>query len=323
MRFLLLLVTMLAYPITQTISPYKISTITATGSVNTDVNLDVLYNDLVIGEGAAAAEGVMYAEYGSRKKGKPKKSAVTKRKAVEGVSKKFDNQLTLEYKILMPHGGTTVLNCKIFRNGNIQMTGVKHITQGHTLIDRIIDIIKAAPDTVGKKEILENKNYAVRMIKCDYKIGFNVKRDALFKVMITEYENMSFFEPCIYPAVKIQYMWNIQNSMKDGVCRCNNQCSKKDIATCNGKGDGQEQGRCKKITVAVFRSGCVIITGAQNQQQIDDTYEWMNNIISTNRDFIEKTAVVMPATQGIDEKKKKILLHKSKIISLRPTQVLQ
>lgn len=292
------------------ITPYKISTITSTGSVNMDVNLEVLFESIKIN--SEGDVGVMYAEYGNQRKGKPKKTATSKRKVVETVSKRFDNQLTLEYKIPMAVGNTT-LNCKIFRNGNVQMTGVKFIEQGHNFVDKIISVIDNAPDAVGEKQLLENKNYRVRMINCDYKVGFCIKRDALFRVMIHDYENMSSFEPCIYPGVKIQYMWNINNNAKDGICRCEDTCV-------HGKGDGMSKGKCKKITVAVFQSGCIIITGAQTKAQIDETYAWINNIIIENRHNIEKKAILMPSSSE-NENKKKVLIPRGKIVSLRPASL--
>lgn len=289
----------------EAISPYKISTITATGSVNTELNLDVLYESVKIK--STGEEGVQYAEYGNYRKGTAKKAAASKRKMVE-VSKKFDNQLTLEYRFNMGED-YTVLNCKIFKNGNVQMTGVKFIEQGSVFVDKIINIIKEADDRVGDKHNLKNINYAVRMINCDYKVGFSIKRDALFRVMINEYDNMTSFEPCIYPGVKIQYMWNINNRSHDGICKCCDTCVQ-------GKGDGMSTGKCKKITVAVFQSGCVIITGAQNKNQIEETYKWINNIIISSKDVIEKKAIIMPSYDN--EKKKKVLIPRNKIISLRP-----
>ena len=241
------------------ISAYKISTITATGSVNTPVNLDVLFENLTIEEVSSDAEGILYAEYGTRRRGRPKKANVANKILIDG-HKRFDNQLTLEYRMALP-SKMTVMNCKIFRNGNVQMTGVKYIEQGVQFVDRIIETIKRCSsrgvDGICKLECLQNTNYLVRMINCDYKIGFSIKRDALFRLMINEYENIASFEPCIYPGVKIQYMWNKHNSSKDGLCQCEESCIQ-------GKGDGMSLGKCKKITVAVFQSGCVIITGAQS-----------------------------------------------------------
>ena len=287
-------------------SQYKISTITATGSINTEVNLDVLFQHIItISE--CEKEGVSYAEYGNLKKGVSKKNTHTRK--VHETKKKFDNQLTLEYRITMlPHSaGYTVLNCKIFKNGNIQMTGVKFIEQGSIFIDRIINIVRGAPSEAANNDMMENQHYTVRMINCDYRIGFNIKRDALFRVMVSDFENMVSYEPCIYPGVKIQYMWNKRYHDKKGICHCKDTCI-------NGKGKGNGEGECKKITVAVFQSGCVIITGAQNEVQINDTYAWVNDILSKNRERIEKWNVVLPENVA---SKKKVLIPKNKIVSLR------
>lgn len=287
------------------ITPFKISTITATGSVNAEINLTTLFNSINIDPNVD--EGVLYAELGNNRKGISKKSNIQKRKVVES-AKKFDNQLTLEYKTCMPGGKHTVLNCKIFKNGNVQMTGVKYIDQGRMFIDKIIDIIKQCDTATPDHTKLKNINYMVRMINCDYKVGFAIKRDCLFKIMITDYDNMCSFEPCIYPGVKIQYMWNKQNHECDGICKCNVPCV-------NGKGSGYGEANCKKITIAVFQSGCVIITGAQSEDQIVETYSWINDIIVSNKSRIEKMNIVLPEAEV---PKKKILIPKSKIISLRP-----
>uniref|UniRef100_A0A6C0BFW5 TATA-box binding protein n=1 Tax=viral metagenome TaxID=1070528 RepID=A0A6C0BFW5_9ZZZZ len=294
------------------ITNYKISTITATGSINTDVNLDIMYEKTII-HTDKCIEGALYAEFGNNKKGISKKANVNKRKT--NIScKKFDNQLTLEYRVRMGDD-FTILNCKIFKNGNIQMTGVKFLDQGRQFIDKLIVDIKHI--YANNSEIIKdvsrlcNTNYMIRMINCDYKIGFNIKRDMLFKTMISEYDNMCSYEPCIYPGVKIQYMWNVNNRHNNGVCYCTSSCV-------NGKGNGLSDTNCKKITVAVFQSGCVIITGAQSKEQIDETYAWINKIIISNREKIEKKTIQTPLLNDV-EVKKKIMIPKSKIISLRPS----
>lgn len=288
------------------ITNYKISTITATGAVNIDLNLTVLFDSINVIANENSLSGVAYAEFGSRSKGISRR----RKKTSENTSgiKRFDNQLTLEYRF--PHEDNyTTLNCKIFKNGNIQMTGIKHVDQGRLFVDQIIDLIKAAPDTVGNKNDLENTRYLIRMINCDYKIGHCVKRDVLFKIMVSEYNNMCSFEPCIYPGVKIQYMWNANNKRCDGNCYCNSQCI-------YGKGNGRIANHCKKITIAVFQSGCIIITGAQSLEQVNEAYNWMNNILLKHSARIEKK-ILPVANKSSQSNKKKIVISKSKIISFR------
>lgn len=284
-------------------TPFKISTITATGSLATEtvyIDIDVVFDAVTIDP--MCDEGVLFAEFGKRRKGVSKKMVRRKEAIVEKKHKKFDNQLTLEYKIRMDEIHHTILNCKIFNNGNVQMTGVKYIEQGATYLERVCEIVRGASGAVSDPTKLHPCRYRVRMINCDYKVGFNIKRDALFNILISDYNNVSSFEPCIYPGVKLQYMWKPGN--EGGICTCPEMCA-----------INKKHSVCKKITIAIFQSGCVIITGAQSLLQINEAYAWINEIIFGNKESVEKKIVPMPTpSQG---SKKKMLIPKSQIQSFK------
>lgn len=57
---------------------------------------------------------------------------------------------------------------------------------------------------------------------------------------------------------------------------------------CDGKGLGDGEQECKKVTISAFQSGSVIITGANTSQQITDSYNFINTIINDNIDTIKK-----------------------------------
>jgi TATA-box binding protein (TBP) (component of TFIID and TFIIIB) len=54
---------------------------------------------------------------------------------------------------------------------------------------------------------------------------------------------------------------------------------------CNGKGNGDGDGKCKKVTIAVFKSGKIIITGGQNKSQLEDSYEFIKDFIEDKKDY--------------------------------------
>ena len=82
------------------------------------------------------------------------------------------------------------------------------------------------------------------------------------------------YEPIIYPGVNIKYFYN--TCYNNGIC----QCSK----LCTGKGNSNGNGNCKRITIAVFKSGKVIITGGQNRDQIERSYNFITTFINSNKD---------------------------------------
>jgi TATA-box binding protein (TBP) (component of TFIID and TFIIIB) len=267
---------------------YKISTITATGTINAVVDLDVLYNGVDIDNG-----DIVYAEYGSRKcesiyKGYAKKLRIARRSSDN--QKRFDNQITLVYKYNEGDQERCV-NVKVFKNGHIQMTGLKHVDQGMSVIHKVIETIEGIRSTqplvvkesleaiVPKEGVINMQEYKIRLINCDFRVGFEIRRDQLHRCMCRTNDVMCSFEPCIYPGCKIQYWYNSRFE-NDGVCRC--------ISACHGKGSGHGDGECKKITIAVFQSGCIIITGGQSMDQVNVAYKFVCDTLSQNYEEVRK-----------------------------------
>ncbi len=296
-------------------TPYRISTITATGSIGTNINLDILYDCLVINDSNnsnnsnSSLSNLMYIEYGKKKsetifKGQTKKS-LTRR--VKEPKKRFDNQVTIVFAM---ETFNCTLNMKIFKNGNIQITGIKDVENGARSIDLLVDIIndiykKQNKSIVTDIKALKNENYKIRLINTDYKVGFVLKRDVLHRLIKTELGLICNYEPVIYPGVKIHYFYNVINKKK-GICECPIHCGNKK----SGEGDGLNS--CKKITVAIFQSGCIIITGSQSIEQIKECYNYINNILFKYRPLIEKDNI--KPQLGKSNLGKKVLVLKSSII---------
>lgn len=292
-------------------TPYKVSTITATGGINTCINLDTLYNNVRIVEFKSDEDGFVYIEFGKKKsesisRGYHKKLSVTRRKKT--ASKRFDNQATL----ILRDSLHNYVNIKVFRNGNIQMTGLKSIEAGRGAIDKVIEEIRRIhaeedPNVVENVDNIQNINNRVRLINSDFRVGFDIKRDKLHKIVRFGGVFCSY-EPCIYPGVKIEFYWNRAKDGQDGMCTCE--------PPCNGKGCGDMLGFCKKITIAVFQSGCIIITGAQSYEQIDDAYTFICNVLQENFDEVHKIQFVPVETVQNTVVKKKVLIKKNNIRSV-------
>jgi TATA-box binding protein (TBP) (component of TFIID and TFIIIB) len=287
--------------------PYRISTITATASLNTEVNLDVLYQQLnaMCGDDPEQqTEGIVYLEYGRKKietifKGNARKNSI-KHRTKESTTKRFDNQVTIVYKFIQDNT-TNMVNSKIFKNGNIQMTGVRFIEQGEVKVNKIVEMIKTiynsgATDVVNDFQKLSCVNYRIRLINSDFRVGFDIRRDQLHRILVEDYKCSCSFEPCIYPGVKLQYYYNIDNPIGDGVCKCTEKCQV-------GKGAGCGDTDCKKITIAIFQSGCIIITGGQNLTQVSEAYDFICKVLIDNYNDIYKKKLEIPSAINKDAKK--------------------
>lgn len=260
---------------------YKISTITATGHVNTIVNLPYLFHYVEVVP--PETDGIQYVELGKDNcKGVQRKTKNKRKPTV----KKFDNQATLLIFL-----DNAFANCKVFKNGCIQITGLKRIENGPKYIEYIVDtlknIYKVQNEVVHDIDNMSVVNYKVRLINTDFNVGFEIRRDYLFNHMVKTYPGIyTVFEPCIYSGVKINYYHNLTDPNVKGICKC--------ATPCNGKGSGNGEGDCNKITIAVFRSGSVLVTGGSEYKQIDDAYNFICKILCSAKKEIHKETLVQP-----------------------------
>lgn len=239
----------------------RVSTMTYISNLNTLIDLNKLF-------GAMNIDDVLkYIEYGALNH-KGEKSTKSSKSRKSEKKKFFYNQITahiFEEKIV---------NVKIFNNGKIQMTGVKNEKQGINTLNKLITKIKNI-----EKDTLVNivtdldfnpLNNKIAMINTDFDCGFKIKREILHR-FVTDKGYYSSFEPTIYPGVNIKYYYN-KEKQDTGICNCEGRC--------NGKG---KDGLCKKITVAVFNSGKIIITGGQSYDQLNTAYDFISNILENNK----------------------------------------
>ena len=290
---------------TQVFTPtkYRVSTITCNASITTTINLVELFNNLNLGDDI----GFIWIESGLKKRGVyPKKKKDTSQNKKK---KCFDNQITVIYKFADGY----YPNIKIFRNGNIQMTGIRTEDDGKNMVNTITEEIKKiasaekttilpisdvtvvdstslsplspSPSIVGDKNAISNKDFVIRMINCDFGVPFKIRRKNLHQLLIShKYGNTCSFQPLTYPGVKLQYYWNTIYTSNSGICKC--------TAPCYGKGSGNGDGNCKKVTIAIFDSGKILITGANSFPQVNKAYDFICSVIMNNQDELKKTLVL-------------------------------
>jgi TATA-box binding protein (TBP) (component of TFIID and TFIIIB) len=260
-------------------TPYKVSTITCNGSVNVDVDTTAVFKHFNIHDNTGAEDGsFVWMEYLRESRG-----VYPKAKKVKEKKNYFDNQVTVLYRM----GKGYFPNCKIFQNGNIQMTGIRSAADGQNVIEAIAGELKTLMQrgvVVTRKKTVDDIlpcRFIIRMINTDFGFGFHIRRKNLHRLLISPaYNNACSFQPMGYPGVKLQYFWNTANSKHDGICRCEKVCF--------GKGSGHGDGECKKVTVAIFESGNVLITGGNDFAQVNEAYGYITGVVMTNKADVEK-----------------------------------
>jgi TATA-box binding protein (TBP) (component of TFIID and TFIIIB) len=229
----------------------QISTMTVTCKINTIFNIQNIakYTEL-------KRTGIVSVKHGKNNRSLMMIKRINKnRNNNKNQKKAFYNQVSLQ--VITENDKT--LNIKLFLNGSIQITGCKSI-EGITeaiqtvfnelkttkaIIDFKLNTIVEKPFVTDSDKLYIDNLYDLKicMINSNFSIGFEIDRDKLFEEVVNDSIKCSY-DPNIHACVNIKYEY-----------------------------------LDKIISVFVFESGAIIITGAHNCDQITGAYNFINKYL--------------------------------------------
>jgi len=259
----------------------RISTMVITAHWGSSINLDLLF-EMVRSHLIPIwlpIEGILKFEHKKLVMGYSHKDIFTNRKMT---SKSFFNQSTIIVRKKVPSNVQRIsetsfkqVNIKLFANGGIQMTGVMSEEFALETIEWLLRLIKTLPQSPFTTDP-QIERLSTQLINTDYKIDKFINQEALHQILIMEYNLFSMLEKTIYQGINTKFFYNSNN--KNGICCCTNFCK--------GQGNGEGDGQCKRITISIFRTGRIIVTGARQIEQIHIAYDFLNRIFDKHHDEI-------------------------------------
>lgn len=272
-----------------TFSDLRVSTITTTAQLGTKIQLDALFAQIPILPYWDLNNGVMKMEFKGTFKGTCFKDIMLKPKTSKT---SFFNQATIIIRREISPLNWKEINIKLFRNGGIQITGVRSIEMSKDAIRWLIGYIQS---TCTNPTVFEStpsiQKEQIQLVNTDFSIGAKIRRDVLHKILTETYRLNSSYESAIYQGVKTKYFYNAERpeGSPPGICPC--------AKLCKGTGDGTKIGQCKKITISPFQTGQVIITGARTMEQINEGYAFIKEVFTTHADSILRKNYVLPTNE--------------------------
>jgi hypothetical protein len=272
--------------------------------LNTKIELKPLAENLNIND------NILYIEHGSTINKGINNKKISKKKSEN--RNYFYNQVTLHiYNDLKQNKR---VNVKIFNNGKLQMTGISKPEDGKKAVDYICNMINKLSD--NNITIITNKenykvfrySYKTVMINTCYEVGVCINREVLYNILSKRYKLNTIYDADGYPGVRVEYYYNTLTTTTqfEGICKCSEKC--------RGKGVGEGDNNCRKISIAIFQSGSTIIAGGCNTiGPINKTYEFINNIIKTILGEVRKNDT--DANRLKKERATKVFIDKQAIIN--------
>jgi TATA-box binding protein (TBP) (component of TFIID and TFIIIB) len=261
-------------------TPLRISTKVITANMGTTMNAKLLFENIksILIPLWWPGQGVLKMEHDTSVIGQSSRDAFSKR----GVSAKtFFNQSTIVLRkaINQEHTQFKEVNVKLFGNGGIQMTGIPAEEFARETLSWLLDELTKVPGAIfAEKPTLQK--FKVQLINSDYQVAHAINRTALHTILSRTYGLFSTFESTIYQGVNTKYYYNDKHPDPDrpGICLCN--------VRCRGQGSGSGPGECKRITMSVFQTGKIIITGGRYLFQLEEAYNFLNKVLQDHAEEV-------------------------------------
>jgi TATA-box binding protein (TBP) (component of TFIID and TFIIIB) len=248
----------------------SISTMCAKCKLGTELNIDLIKYHLPLNKDDILTVKINTENMRTLIEEKKKKRR-TKRKA-KIASNPFYNQITVVIRI--NEGDYTnmheepKINLKLFKNGSIQISGLKNIEYTNRALNKLIHCLsqvkgKMIDNKITDIQFVENiskmniTDFEIYMINSNYMVNLMIDRTKLYSLLLMKKIKASY-EKCVRACVNIKYTPPTNNNEE------------------------------KDVSVFIFEKGNIIITGARNFNHVISTYEYINNILLSHIDEIIK-----------------------------------
>ena len=222
------------------------------------------------------------------------------------IKKCFYNCFAIIMRLLDDDGVYKEIHIKIFNTGKLEIPGIQNDKTMYIALNQLIRVLNAADPNNNYN--YNTTNIETVLINSNFNCGFYINRNKLFNILKYTYNIHAMYDPCSYPGIQCKYYYNDKNPHSDGVCYCENKCTKikKHLNENNTK-------YCKEISFMIFRTGSVLIVGNCDERIINIIYSFLKKILvkefkiiyNGKNDNIKKNKIV--------KKRKKNILIKNSI----------
>lgn len=190
------------------------------------------------------------------------------------------------------------VNAKVFHTGSVQLSGVCCPASGIAAV-RLLRELCEASGVIDADAATPFGRYRTVNMNSTHALGYEVDRDALFQIL-KQKGLLVLYDSTHYPGVNLKYFYNLHNHRRDGICHCNEAGGADPAASkcISVRGCGNVVGRCRPVTVSIYNSGSILLTGTRNYAQLQEAFGFIEAVCSRNRDRVEARKFDLEPTTG-------------------------
>ena len=177
------------------------------------------------------------------------------------------------------------MHVKVFNTGKLEIPGIKTDSMLMRVQMLLVEILRPF---VGEDLDFQRGNSETVLINSNFKCGYYINRDALYKILKYKYRINCNYDACSYPGIQCKFFYVKGSDEQSG------QQPMHIVA-------GEETNRYKKtsndgkahyeISFMIFRTGSVLIVGKCNEDVLHEIYEFIRTMLETEYMLVGKCLV--------------------------------
>jgi TATA-box binding protein (TBP) (component of TFIID and TFIIIB) len=185
------------------------------------------------------------------------------------------------------HRNFKEMHVKVFNTGKLEIPGVKTDTMLHKVQTLLVRILKPI---VGDDLDFQRDQCETVLINSNFKCGYYINRDALYKLLKYKYRINCNYDACSYPGIQCKFFYVQGSDEQTGQQPVH---SADDAATMTNKHKKARNDTKAhyEISFMIFRTGSVLIVGKCNEDVLHEIYQFIRTMLETEYMTIGKCLV--------------------------------
>jgi TATA-box binding protein (TBP) (component of TFIID and TFIIIB) len=192
------------------------------------------------------------------------------------------------------HRNFKEMHVKVFNTGKLEIPGVKTDTMLHKVQTLLVRILKPI---VGDDLDFQRDQCETVLINSNFKCGYYINRDALYKLLKYKYRINCNYDACSYPGIQCKFFY-VQGVHVGEQTGQQPMHSVDDAATMTNKHKKARNDTKAhyEISFMIFRTGSVLIVGKCNEDVLHQIYDFIRTMLETEYMTIGKCLVSTDAS---------------------------
>jgi hypothetical protein len=193
------------------------------------------------------------------------------------------------------HRNFKEMHVKVFNTGKLEIPGIK--TDGMMLRVQTLLVHMLRP-IVGEDLDFQHGQSETVLINSNFKCGYYINRDALYKVLKYKYRINCNYDACSYPGIQCKFFY---------VKGSDEQRGQQPVHVVAGEETNRHKKACNdtkahyEISFMIFRTGSVLSVGKCNEDVLREIYEFIRTMLET--EYMEIGKCLVPPECAAEKKR--------------------